>query len=253
MNIKMPSHDEREQNICSILELAVPAKRTFLGEIKRLWRTVGIQYAFRGVGDATAAALMISATTLITVAFFVTTIGEAGGDVPVRFTPIMLLAPILYFSLLSFTAWKERMSGTWEVLSVCRYNLKYITAIRVIVVSAAGFAFVPLLALPLVGTGAYGDVLISAFCAMFLYGTLSLLSMLISESKITLFALPVLWTLLWGAALIRFTPTGVEQLLSDIPIAFTGGAAILSIAIYIVQLRLFIMRSTRSAVYIQQA
>jgi hypothetical protein len=248
MNINMPSQDERAKNIRSILEMAIPEKRTFFGEIQRLCRTVGIRYAFRGVGDATAAALMISVSAWIAVRFFVTTIGETGGDVPFCFTPIMFIAPILYFSLLNFTSWKEHMSNTWEVLSVCRYNLKYITAIRVIVVSAAGIVFVPLLTLPLIGTGAYGGVLLSSFCAMFLYGTLSLASMLISESKSNGIVLPILWIVVWGTALIGLTPSGVERLLSDIPIAYTGGAAILLSMIYIRLLRTFIMRITRSAV-----
>jgi len=249
MNIEMPNDNEKATSISAILNASMPEKRTLSGEVGRLVRCVGIKYAFRGVWDAVTAALLVSITIMLTASFFAFRSGIEPQYMPFYFTPVMFFTPILYFSLLAFTSWKERMCGTWQALSVCRYNLKYLTAIRVIVVSAAGILFVPLVTLPLVGTEEYLRILVSAFTSMLFYAVLTLLSLLISESQPLQLAVPVLWILTWGMAFIFASPPEMEKALSGISAQFIVVAAVLLLLFYLIELRIFIMRSTRSAAY----
>jgi hypothetical protein len=142
------------------------------------------------------------------------------------------------------------MSGTWKALSVCHYNLKYITTIRVIVVSAIGFNFAGLLMLPFIGSSGYATTLVSAFCAMLFYSVLTLLSMLISESKIVSFSIPVLWVFFWGTFPNFFNTYRICTLLTDIPITVSSIATAILLVIYITELRGFVLRGMRSAVYV---
>jgi hypothetical protein len=249
MNIDMPSRDERNQSIRAILDAALPVKRTLPGEIKRLFNTVGLKRAFCGVGDAVAAALMVSQGGLLTVSIYIAITNDGFYAHTFYFIPVMLFAPVLYFSMLIFTTWKERMTGTWEVIASCRYNMKYVTAIRVMLVSAAGMVFIPLTTLPLISTAQYPNIIAAAFCAMFLYSALSLLTLLISESLIFQFAAPVMWSVGWGLALVVYSPLRVENFLANVPIVFSAVTACLLLSLYLFELRIFIMRATRRVAF----
>jgi len=249
MNIEMPSNEERYQSIRAILDAALPAKRTLFGEIKRLFNTVGLKHAFCGVGDAVAAALLVSFGGLLTVSIILILTDDGPYIHSFFFVPVMLFAPTLYFSMLIFTSWKERMSGTWEIIASCRYNLEYVTAIRVMIVSAAGMVFIPLTTLPLISTAQYPNIIAAAFCAMFLYSALSLLTLLISESLIFQLAAPMIWATGWGLALVVFSPLRVEGFLATVPIVFSAVTACLLFALFLLELRIFVMRATRRAAF----
>jgi hypothetical protein len=249
MNIPMPSEQEKKVHIVSIVAEALPPKRSFSGEVLRLFQSIGLKYAFASVLDAVAAAILVSLVVGFTASIYSNAMyTNILGDDHFIFAPILFFAPILYFTLLTFTAWKERMCGTWEVLMSCRYNLKYLTALRVIVVSASGLLFLPLITLPLAGTGKYLPILIGAFCAMFLYSCLTLLFLLISESFAFQLVLPILWVSVWGILLFGITPLGVERFLAGIPLAVSGGLAVSLLLLYLAELRVFILRSTDTAV-----
>lgn len=248
MNIEMPSCSERERNIGVILDMAMPEKRTLLGEIKRLFNAVGLRRAFCGVYDAAAAALTVSFGALLIASISISYVYEYDKEPTFLFVPILFFAPILYFSILAFTQWKEHMTKTREVLSSCRYNLKYITAIRTVIVSAAGMVFIPLTTLPLVLTGEYPNILAAAFCCVFLYSILTLLMLLISESVASHLAPPLIWIFLWGLLTLTFTPLRIERFLSSVPFIFSITFALVLLLLYIIQLRVFILKATRRAV-----
>lgn len=249
MSIEMPSSNERERNITKILDKALPEKRTLFREIKRLFNTVGFRYAFCGVKDAAAVALMISFGAILIFSIVLAYAYEYDREPNFLFTPMLFFAPIFYFSLLLFTQWKEHMTKTSEVLSSCRYNLKYITAVRTIIVSAAGIVFVPLTTLPLITTKMYPYILAAVFCSIFLYSILTLLMLLISESVASHLAPPFLWTSLWGVLTIVYTPLQIERFLSSVPLIFSISLALVLLLLYIIQLRVFILKTTRRAVY----
>jgi len=255
MNIEMPNKDERKRAISEIVDIALPQKTTLRGEVKRLYKTVGIKNAFCGVGDAVAAAIMISVILGTAASIFIIesiNIANAGLNtglnpqfaLPFRYLPLILLAPVLYFSLLAFTSWKERMSGTWQVLSVCRYNLKFITAVRVIIVSLAGAVFLIAITLPLSVYPEYPRMLGFAFCAMFFYGSFTLLTLMISESKAKQGILPIIWFIVW-TFLCLVAPRETEGFLSGIPITILIAVAVGLCALYLFEMRLFVLRSTR--------
>lgn len=245
MNIEMLNCDERESSIRSILDTAMPVKRTLFGEIKRLINVVGLKYAFCGVGNAVAAALLVSFGIIFAVSILTVAAGDDFTDSNYFFIPVLFFAPILYFSMLVFTSWKEQMTKTWEVLASCRYNLKYVTAIRVMIVSAAGMIFIPLSTLPLAVRAEYPNIIAAAFGSMFLYSALTLLLLLISESLILKHIAPMIWIVGWGLLLVTFTPLQVERFIANIPLAISILLACVLLALYLLELRVFIMRTTR--------
>ena len=248
MIIEMPNSIERERNINKILDMALPEKRTLFREVKRLFNTVGIRLAFFGVKDAAAVAIMISFGAVLAFSIVLSYIYEYDREPYFLFTPLLFFAPIFYFSLLLFTQWKERMTKTSEVLSSCRYNLKYITAVRTILVSAAGIVFIPITTLPLITTKMYPYILAAIFCSIFLYSILTLLMLLISESVASHLAPPIIWTSLWGLLIISFSPLKIERFFSSVPLIFSISLAFALLLLYIIQLRVFILKTTRRAV-----
>ena len=249
MNIKMPSPEERRRSINTIIKAALPEKRTLMGEIKRLFRTVGLKNAFCGVGDAVAAALMMSFGILLTISIYIVEGGSLIDISSYNLAPVLFFAPILYFTILALTSWKERMSGTWEVLASCRYNLKHITAIRAIIVSLAGMVFIPITTLPFIGTPVYWNVLTMSFCSIFLYSTFTLLSLLVSESLISQFSVPVLWSLFWSVMILTSGFEGAGKLLSGIPLWVSGAAAIIIFIMFFAEFQVLVMRSTKRTNY----
>ena len=243
MNIEMPSREERSRSIRLIIDTTLE-KRTFCGEIKRLLTTVGLRRAFMGVGDALAAAVMVSFGTLLVISVLTVTVRNNGnaGRILV-FIPILFFSPILYFTMLAFTSWKERMAGTWEVLTACRYNLRYITALREMIVTSAGIIFIPLAILPLAASSEYPRILIAALCAQFLYGALTLFILLISESRG--FYAPLLWTAAWGLFLLILSPVQAERLIANVPPVFIAILLCVFLILYLVEMRLLIMRTAK--------
>jgi hypothetical protein len=239
---------DREQSIRAIVDAAVPRKRTLRGEIRRLMATVGLRRAFCGVGDAAAASLIVSAAAMLLACLLqVNTKGDGSANEP-AVSLILFLTPLLYFSLLAFTAWKERITKTWEVLTACRYNLRHLTAIRLIIVSAAGLLFIPLVTLPLIEYGKYARVIAAAFCALFLYSVLTLTLLLISERAASRLAAPVLWVCSWGLLFVNYSVPEIEGFIAAVPAAVTVILAASLVALYLLELRLFILRATRFAV-----
>jgi len=243
MNIEMPGKEERRRAVAAIVDAAVPQRTPLHTVIRRLWQTVGVRNAFCGVGDAVGAALMVSACAAVACCVFVPV--NRWGPPPgysLRFIPVVFIAPVLYFSLFWFTTWKEQMSGTWQVLAACRYNLRHITAVRLVIISLAGMAFISLATLPLAGSPDYPRLLLSSFCAVFLYGSLTLLALLVSQSRAAQLILPALWLAAWGL-LITLAPHETEDLLSHAPPVFSLIVSAALGAAYLLELRIYILRA----------
>ncbi len=249
MNGKPPTGQEREVCIQTIVERAVPPRQTLQSELKRLWSTVGIRYAFGGVGDAVLAALLVTMAAFGLVAWLVHDARFLSGSL-IRLIPLVFFAPIFFFSLLAFSAWKERMCGTWQVLDTCCYDLRYITAFRVILVSLGALLTLPLPLLSLIGTTAFLRAILLALSALLLYGLLTL-ALLHSSQRLAVSALPAVWCLICSTLLLAFTPIGLERLFSAIPITVCAAAAGLLFVVYIAGLRTFILKSTRTVATIR--
>ncbi|MCL2627920.1 MAG: hypothetical protein FWD44_04385 [Oscillospiraceae bacterium] len=250
MNIEMPNRNEREQCIQAIVNAAVPRKKSLTDEVRHLYKAVGFKNAFCGVGDAVASAAIVSFCIL----FFITSIfGPAikNAITAVVHFPTMFFAPILYFSVFAFTSWKERMTGTWEVISSCRYNLRYITSVRLIIVSAAGIIFVPIATFPLLQTDMYQSVVTSALLAALTYSTMSLLALLISESFVSKVSVPVIWAAGWSLAAILFSPIEIESFLASMPLALSVSLICALFVIYLIELRMYIKRTLRLAYFME--
>jgi len=226
----------REERIAAIVAAGLPEKPGLPRALRALGRSVGLRYAFCGVGDAVAAALLVSLGALLAVAFT-----GAQAVRPVYFWPVFALAPLLYFALLLFTAWKERLAATWQVLQACRFNLRHITAMRAMLVSLGGAAALPLCTLPLSGRGNYGTLLAGAYAAMFGFAALQLLALLVRES---LRWLPApLWAAAWLLPLFDSDPRRIEAALARSPYAPLALLAAALLAVYLAELRYYVLKA----------
>jgi len=256
MNIVMPETDERKKSIDAILDIALPEKKSLPAEIVRLFSSIRLKNVFAGVGDAVVVSLMISFCVMVIVSWTI----ASNLNPPVRYNylhaiiplsndisilPFMLTAPVLYFTVLFFSEWKERITGTWEVLKTCRYDLKYITSMRIIIVTFAGLILITLSTLPLIQFEHYLKILLSAFFAFFLYHVIALVFLLISESFSCRILAPVCWLIGWGVLHIIFGASRIELFFYNAPIMLITCLTCLFIAIFILELRVFILRLTR--------
>ena len=242
-NIEMPDRNERALNIQAIVDAAIPAKRTMTAAVRHLGGTIGIKNAFCGVGDAVFAAVVVSFSLL----FFMTFLNSGIYDTELTamfYIVVMLCAPVIYFSMFTFTYWKERMTGTWEVISSCRYDLKYITAVRLIIISLAGIVFIPIVMLPLSNKDFYLNILTSALFSLLLYSTFSLLMLLISESLTSRLAVPVIWVTGWVLISFMFTVEEVGLFLNSLPVSLNVVFICVLLILYLIEVRVYIKRAT---------
>ena len=226
----------REERIAAIVAAGLPEKPSLPRALRALGHSVGLRYSFCGVGDAVAAALLVSLSALLAVAFT-----GANAPQPVYFWPVFALAPLLYFFLLLFTAWKERLTDTWQVLQACRFNLRHITAMRAMLVSLCSVVVLPLCTLPLIGLGNYRALLAGAYAAMFGFAALQLLVLLMKESLRWLPAL--LWAVTWLLPLLNPDPRQIEAALAQIAFAPLAGLAAALLAVYLIELRYYVLKA----------
>jgi len=140
------------------------------------------------------------------------------------------------------------MTGAWQVIAACRYNLRHLTALRIIVVSTAALCILPLCTLPLLRETAYWKLLVGAYGSLFLYGSLTLLALLFSESLPARLTVPAFWLVAWVVLVTAIEPRQQEYLLANIPLEFCCAFAAAALLVYLLELRLLIMR-TRRIVY----
>jgi len=226
----------KEERIAAIVAAGLPEKPSLPRALRALGRSVGLRYAFCGVGDAVAAALLVSLGALLAVAFT-----GANAVRPIYFWPVFALAPLLYFALLLFTAWKERLADTWQVLQACRFNLRHITAMRAMLVSLCSAVTLPLCTLPLIGLGNYRALLAGAYAAMFGFAALQLLVLLVKESLRWLVA--PLWAAAWLLPLLHPDPRQIEAALAQSAFGPLALLALALLALYLAELRYYVLKT----------
>ena len=241
---------DREQHIKAILDIAMPTRKTGRAELGHLMRTVGIRYAFWGIGDVVAATLVVSFGILLTVSIFIGTQHTFLITETLCLVPIAILAPTLYSCLLGLTSWKERLNRTWEVVSACRYNLQYVTAIRLIVMSAVGLLFIPLGTLPLLTSDLYSRVLAYGFCSVLLYCTLSLVILTVVKHHHSHLITAGIWIGVWTLLTTVSQSKHLEDLLRGVPTLALAGVIAALVMIHLLQLRRFIISATRRLILI---
>ena len=229
MRIDYPTDAERDASIDAILAAGLdpqPTLRHALGGLYRILRLRGMLF---GVWDCVLLAVLLSGCAAVPLM----------GVLLSRAEPRLLLypltggAPLLYAALLLLTFWKEEQLGTRELKMTVLYDLRQLTALRLLLFS---------------GMAALGNVLLAACAAAFCRDAL-LFAQLLSLSLGALcvyIALTLLWLLrvparfqpvlpaLWAALCLLppvFLPEALlAALLDGLPLAGTALLAVLAAA-----------------------
>ena len=196
-------------------------------------RALGLRKLFFGTGDCIALSFVIVVLVggILLLRMAVDEVFLVGGT--------FFLSPLLYALLHLMVLWKEWMTGTYEMKMVCRYNLRQITTLRMLVFGAASS----------LGNGALMAALWSlmgrtlpllkllglSFSALFLFAVLLLAAQLATRCMALLLAVPVCWTAA-GLLALQFGEQILHILLA-VPTAAPVAAAALTIVLFGAELR----------------
>ena len=222
MRIDYPTDAERDASIDAILAAGLDPQPTLRHALGGLYRILGLRGMLFGVWDCVLLAVLLSGCAAVPLM----------GVLLSRAEPRLLLypltggAPLLYAALLLLTFWKEEQLGTRELKMTVLYDLRQLTALRLLLFS---------------GMAALGNVLLAACAAAFCRDAL-LFAQLLSLSLGALcvyIALTLLWfqpvlPALWAALCLLppvFLPEALlAALLDGLPLAGTALLAVLAAA-----------------------
>lgn len=226
--IPYPTQQEKEESIRRIVSDGTPAPQSLTASLPALYRTLGLRGLFFGVGDCLFLGVLL--TALVWCGVFWDCIQREA--VPVVL--VFFLSPVLYAMLHLLTVWKERMTGTYEQLMVCRCTLRQLTCLRMLVFGGVSVAL---------------TVFITTGLKLLYGGEVSFVRLLgISASGLFLFAAAQLWVeegftgllvyvlvpVLWGVGAVACLLLGEKclRLIEAIPTAVFWTIAILSALAY---------------------
>ena len=148
MRIDYPTDAERDASIDAILAAGLdpqPALRHALGG---LYRILGLRGMLFGVWDCVLLAVLLSGCAAVPLMSVLLSRAEPR----LLLYPLTGGAPLLYAALLLLTFWKEEQLGTRELKMTVLYDLRQLTALRLLLFS---------------GMAALGNVLLAACAAAF--------------------------------------------------------------------------------------
>lgn len=243
MHIDYPTDSEREASIAAILAAGLEPKPSLVRELCGLCRAIGLRGVLSGVGDCVLLAVLLAGCA----GFPLLAVLLKSPASPGLLYPLTACAPLLYAALLLLTFWKEKQLGTQELKMTVRYDLRQLTAMRLVLFS---------------GIGALGDALFAAIAAahsqdallfaqllslslgaLFLYVTLTLAGLLYLPARVQAL-LPAFWCILCALPPFLTTQEQLEGILSGLPLAGSGllafgalGAALLLARAYLLSPR----------------
>lgn len=226
MRIEYPTDAEREASIEAILVAGLDAPPSLWRALSDLCRAIGLRGILFGVGDCVLLAVLLTGCAALPLTAVLCGRGEPGA----LLYPLTACAPLLYAALLLLTFWKEEQLGTRELKMTVRYDLRQLTAMRLVLFC---------------GFGAAGDALLAALAAfrhcdallflqlfslslgaLFLYVAATLLALLYLPLRMQA-ALPAVWCVLCALPAQLLPYRRLQGFLAGLPAA---GAALLALA-----------------------
>ena len=137
--IPMPTKREKRAAIDSIVASSMPAHRSNISSVVRIFRTLGLRGLFFDNADTVLLSMVCSMAVMIMLAVDVL---NASGNYTVTFAA----APILYLLLFCISRWKDRSSGIEQIRYTCVITPVHICIAQSMVFSVCGLAFGSLLA-----------------------------------------------------------------------------------------------------------
>ena len=250
MNIMIPSDSEKAKSIEEILGKGLTGNVKVQHEINRMVSSIGIKNAFLGVGDAVALSILLGVISFSIQLLLLT--NEVNTSWHNHIYVVMFFSsPIIYFAMYFFIYLKEKIVNTYELLMTCRYNINHITAIRLIIISGVSLIFVLV-----------GSIIISVFThhadfsfltvfgvslsSILLYGILTLLALILPNRRFYQTAVPIFWVLC-GTVLFTIMNTYNFKITIAPDSIFILLLAAVLLAVYIIEFRIFIKKSTKGA------
>lgn len=245
MSIMMPSKEEKEQSINTILELGMEASKVQKYSISSLLKTIGVYNIFFGIWDGIFLAFICAS------AFAIVLMLPAGVNINIRYMGLFFISPFFYLMLHGFTTWKELQNGTYEIKMTCHYTLGELTALRMIFFSI----FCIVLDIMLSGGVWYfakeGVKLFQligiSLSALFFYGTATIT---VLRRGVTLYgqlAVPVIWSVLCLLPIVL--KINMEDIFLSLPNVVIGIVLVAAVCCYFMQVKKLLFTSRKGGVY----
>lgn len=227
MRIDYPTDAEREASIQTILAAGLDQRPSLRRMLADLCRAVGLRGTLSGVGDCVLLAVLLSGCAVLPL----TAVLLSQDDPRVLLYPLTAGAPLLYAALLLLTFWKEEQLGTRELKMTVRYDLRQLTAMRLVLFSgmgAAGDALLAALAAAWCRDALlFAQLLSLSLGALFVYVVITLLGLLYIPARLQAL-LPALWGVLCALPPFFLTYEQLRDLLAGLPVAGTILLALLA-------------------------
>lgn len=238
-NIPMPSESEKRKARKAILRRGLPREKTIFSLLREMRATIGLRQLFFGTGDC----LYLSA--LLCFLVYAAMVAMASR---VMYTAVFTVSPLLYLCFWLLITWKEEVAGISVLQWGCKYTPVHISAVRMLVFGGVSMlADLPLAALSArMQTGDFWQLLLLAFCSLFLYAVVMLVLLLYLRAKQAVVVLPFLW---FSACLLPvfYDSMQWELLLQRLPTLLLAAAAVCMGAVYGLLLNTYIKKEKEYA------
>lgn len=226
------SEEEKNKSIDFIISQGMPRPQTLRSCIPKLFKSVDMQTLFFGVGDCLFLAFL--AFALFIVPFAYSASGGEGSLCPAVF----VFSPALYGLLHFLTQWKERMSGTYELKMTCRYTLRQLTALRMLLFGGISIIIcVPVTSLFYALSGesvSFPRLMGVSFSALFIFAAV-LLAAFISAKKRYILGVYAIWTTV--SVIMLNSGEKFGSLLLKVPVFLFYLTAVLALSVYLIEVR----------------
>lgn len=237
-DVEYPSREEIRREVGAILACGLPQKKTLWGVLGETLRSVGLKAVLGGAWGG--------ACVLLLVLFLCLPLSVNLRNQDVTPDIIFIFSPLVYLSAYLLSGAREIAGGTYEVVMACKYNLRYLLALRMLFVSVCGlvvnaalFAFLCLRADTLV----FFTLFSISLCALFLCALLFLWLLRRPRRFITVGVLALCWLLING--LLFLLPGNAYRLfIGGIPAGVYFALALCLLALSARELKKFVTAKT---------
>lgn len=217
----LPTEEEKNTSIRIILANGMPEPQRLSYGFSQIWHSIGFRGLFFGVEDSAFLGILLS------VLVWACILTSFKYDQSILCVLLFMVSPFVYALLHLLTVWKEIMVATYELKMVCRYSLRQMTALRMLVF---GGISVVLSVLASMGIWLFISeeipvlrMMSISFSALFTFAVLQLFIEWKWKTPFAYFLSPAVWCALTAVFLAIGKP--VEQLLLQIPTAVFWGVA----------------------------
>lgn len=210
-----------------ILSQGLIKPQTARERIAEMLRTIGFRFIFWDTGYS----LFFAAVTLA-VALVLFSLAPNN----YRCSAAVAVAPLLFLLITLLAETSERACGLYELKQTCRYTIRQITALRVICYSVVGSVFTAVIAAISVDSG-YEFLSLFPLClsALFICAVLGLSAMRFLHGKWVIAVFSAAWVFV-NIALPFSLGEWWEEILREMPIAFSVALAVLGVSVLVYQI-----------------